>query len=116
MASTPGHPFWNYVITQILKAAWAAGSSTTEWNGPQYVTGPTPLFRAVQQYNQHASDNSLETDIQILLDEVYPLSWTEHDVDVGCCFDWESNELNVDCCRQMFPTAWVMTFWTGVWI
>lgn len=35
------------------------------------------LFRAVSQYNQYASDNGLQSDIHILTDEVYPLSWTE---------------------------------------
>lgn len=119
MASTPKHPFWNYVITQTLKTAWETGSSATmeDWGklNANRITGPRPLFHAVQQYHQHAADNELDTDVEILLDEVYPLSWTEHDVDLGCCFVWGSNTLNVTCCRDMFPNSWVMTFWSAVW-
>ncbi|KAL3132262.1 hypothetical protein ABBQ32_008850 [Trebouxia sp. C0010 RCD-2024] len=112
MASTPKHPFWSYVIIQILKAA---SVPNTEWENPAVITGPKPLFHALQQYNQHAADNGLHTDVEVLLDEVYPLSWTEHDVDLGCCFVWDSNTLNVDCCRDMFPNSWVMTFWSATW-
>jgi mannosyltransferase OCH1-like enzyme len=121
LASTAGHPFWHHVIVQILREAWASGSSSTDWNGAIYITGPVPLFRAVSQYNQYAVDNGLQSDIHVLTDEVYPLSWTqfspwtEKTVDIGCCFLWDSHKFNVDCCREQCPNAIVMTFWTALW-
>ena len=47
LASTAGHPFWHHVIVQILREAWASGSSATEWSGAIYITGPVSCSESV---------------------------------------------------------------------
>lgn len=115
LASKPGHPFWNYVIQHVIKELWQDGVNA-DYRSPQVTTGPRPLFLAIQEYYEHAKSHNLDTDICILEDEVYPLSWTEHESMEGCCFSQDDGTFHADCCRERFPNAYLITFWTAVWV
>ncbi len=116
MASKRGHPFWHYVLHDIMKQVWTAGLDGN-LPGPEEVTGPKPLYLAVKKYTEHMLANNQSNDIHVLEEEVFPLSWTEHETidNLGCCFSTSNKSFDPHCCRMAFPKAYVMTFWTKLW-
>ena len=113
MASTPGHPFWEYVIVHSLRQVWREGPLTSSWPDANAVTGPLPLYFALVEYAEHVGNHTM--DVTVLPEEIFSLSWTERENDLGCCWVAANNSLNTACCRDMFPNAWVVTFWTASW-
>ena len=116
MASTPGHPFWHYVLHQTIKRVWIHGLSGN-LPGAEIVTGPEPLYYAFKQYNENVLARKGSSDIHVFENEIYPVSWTEHDTldNLGCCHAKSNKTFDRACCRELFPKAYVLTFWTTMW-
>ena len=49
MASVPGHPFWIFFM-ELIDYSWKVGSRVTR-EGPEAITGPVMLKRAVDEWN-----------------------------------------------------------------
>ena len=119
MASVPGHPFWMFVVYQMLRGIWRDGIDAS-MPAPNVATGPAPLSWAYAHYGRHqeqTSEQSDVSDILILEKEVIPFRWTDHhgSYSLGCCFDNDNILYNVSCCQSMFPDSYLITFWSATW-
>ena len=113
MASVRGHQFWMFVMHGILRGVWEKGIDSAVGE-PNWTTGPAPLLWAYKKYVEHANSTD---EITILEKQIYPYSWADHHgtYSLGCCFDNDNLSMNTSCCQTMFPSSYVMSFWTATW-
>ena len=111
VASVPGHPFWWYVIKQVLMAV----ASDNIGDGDAHrTTGPIMLKHAVAQYHR----TSPLQDLTIFPSENL----------IGVDFNWRDDpqmlntflschaasvEFNSTTCKLLFPGSYSITYWSG---
>ena len=117
MASVPGHEFWMFLMHAILRGIWLKGVDAPI--GPAYSsTGPAPLAWAFEAYLKYTKQLGITGEILVLENEIYPFSWAEHkgSYSLGCCFDDNAISYNATCCHEIFPEAFVVSFWSATWL
>ena len=71
------------------------------------------LHRALQTYRQHMQGSNLEQEVTVLAPHlIYPLNWA--DVQVHEC-DPRKENFNTSACKEHFPEAYAVTYWTHSW-
>lgn len=116
MASEPGQPFWLFFLKQIERNAARA---TTE--GPEAVTGPDALFRAVHAWMEHCTQRGVHHNITLYDRKVFYINdwhldsnwrFTEQEPDKFCV---PGAHFQLDKCRRSYPEALTLTQWTHSW-
>ena len=109
MASVPGHPFHIFFVETMI-------SSYSPDVGPEMVTGPIALKRALEYWNAHSDP------VKILRPGVvYVRDWHNLVPEAGPLFDRSCDAQTIDTpateakCKEMYPEAAVITFWTHSW-
>ena len=116
MASIPGHPFWIYFL-EIVKYSWTRGLYQ---GSPEGLTGPIMLKRVVNSWNGLCS---AENRIEILPPGIiYVRDWHNYitgeltEFDKVCIGDEIYRNATIEIgCKQRYPEAHVITFWTHTW-
>ena len=110
-ASVPGHPFWMYVIKHMLRNY---DSSQVDTADVFRVTGPYVLREAVQEYHTR----SLFSDLTILpSQQLFGSDWSwRHDASKQDVLDMchsANPSFNATKCKEFFPDAYAVTYWSG---
>ena len=118
LASTPGHPFWlgplDYVRQNIdaldpnLPAQFRGG----EANGPEELTGPVPLWRAVNAFEPTASPRL----VVLPPSAIFPYSHHNFsDTPAYCVCSAQSATLDPPRCKALYPDAYAISYWSQSW-
>lgn len=100
IASTPKHPFWDLLISNL---------PATKNNYVLDATGPNFLTNMLKTYMRSASDTS----VKVLRHKyLFPFDWNEKNLNL-------INELCIKedtRCFKLFPDAYGYCLWTAVWL
>ncbi|KAI9208645.1 nucleotide-diphospho-sugar transferase [Polychytrium aggregatum] len=114
MASAPGHPFWMFVVNEMIKARSSGKSGTEE------LTGPVVLHSAWKIYSQL---NVTEVNRLVALDHefIFPYDWSNSDGFVEVCSAQLSTLDEKECKRRLNAEgkpgqkAYALTYWSHTW-
>lgn len=124
LASVPNHPFWTYLLEQIVNTTAIKGSN-------QYVeaaAGPAKLYEAAEKYSRIHRNVLTVTPIRYVQDGlIFPFDWRKRfnnnnkngDPVYNVCVGSSAEMLNTDECKKMFHTnetgAYSITYWAHSW-
>ena len=127
MASTPREEFWLYVIAAAMIAAETP-------SGPEAMTGPVLLYRALLAYQEGAPSpadvvawlaRALPPDLQpkpgpstvhlLAPEEWYPLDWVSQESAAIRGRIFSNKLLSRAEAQKLFPESSVVTYWTNSW-
>ncbi|KAI9208643.1 nucleotide-diphospho-sugar transferase [Polychytrium aggregatum] len=104
MASAPGHPFWMFVVNEIMRAFRRSDANTTA----EELAGPVVLFRTYSNHN----------DIQ---GYIYPYSWANAH-QIGAICSAQSPQFNGSACKLALGAEgkpgqqpYTITYWSHSW-
>lgn len=114
MASVPNHPFWWYCISRVMLSR----VEDDRWDYIEATTGPAMLKEALTDYQTKCRD-----DIHVLPSEtIYPFdwhkTWLNADNDTMAAINQcvgNHPDFDADRCKQQFPDAYAITYWTHSW-
>ncbi len=124
MASSPGHPFWLFLV-RIIQERYTAilmkqAQGDTKYDmGVEKITGPIVLKEAYDTWQCTFGDDMGRVE---LLDPGYVFISNWIDTEQTNYFDRVCNgskittEAQQNRCRKAFPNAHVLTFWTHSWV
>ena len=111
-ATKPGHPFWLFIIRQIM-IEYLDYRNSLIFRIPlfaEYLTGPVQLYESLYRLKDYSQ--KIYSDV-LLLDSsvIFPYNWWIR-IDVCAAnrplFDREK-------CLGLFPNAYVINYWSHVW-
>lgn len=114
-SGSPGHPYWIMVIDYTRDAIERGEARGVEW-----VTGPVADFKAEERWRETQESDDNEYKVEILPEHlIFPHSWQQSwngPADIGRCnCASTSHFFNMERCRDLFPQAGALTFWTHSW-
>jgi inositol phosphorylceramide mannosyltransferase catalytic subunit len=123
MASSPGHPFWLFLVrviqeryTEILLKQ--AQGDTTASIGVERLTGPIVLKEAYETWKCTFGDDRAKVEV-IDPGYVFVSNWNnkeEADYFIKMCNGSKiTTQRQQQRCSKAFPNAHVLTFWTHTW-
>mmetsp|Transcript_7238 Transcript_7238/g.14486 ORF Transcript_7238/g.14486 Transcript_7238/m.14486 type:complete len:325 (-) Transcript_7238:1371-2345(-) len=117
-ASSPGHPFWIFFTTLIEELLFAKGPE--EYIQPEQLTGPIILKQAVDAWNSIRGDDPTITIVKA--GKVFVDDWHAYEGEEKrelfrekCKAKEIHTEKMTKSCREEYPDAYVLTYWTHTW-
>jgi hypothetical protein len=105
-ASTPEHPFWLWLLKNVMLAAVARDKNAED------TTGPTVLFNSIQEYKRAYPKHN---NITILDDNlIYPYSWNTTPADIARVCAATSPAFDSVKCKQDLAhlNSFMIAYWT----
>lgn len=117
-ASSPGHPFWIFFTTLIEELLFA--KEPEEYIQPEQLTGPIILKQAVDAWNSIRGDDPTITIVKagkVFVDDWHAYEGKEkRELFREKCKPKEIHtEKVIKMCREEYPDAYVLTYWTHTW-
>ena len=119
-ASSPGHPFWIFFTKIIQQYVFAMAPG--EYVQPEQVAGPMLLKQSLDAWNGLFEGNGDPTIAILKAGTIYVDDWHAYEGEEkreefkAMCpkEDIHQNKVNAQC-KQTYPKAFALTFWTHSW-